>query len=489
VVGGFIAVVRYPAGSLLVSGHERLVLAMAKDFDVVVIGSGPGGYAAAIRCAQKGVSVAVVEKAEMGGTCLNRGCIPSKALLGSAHFLRLTEKAELFGVQLGPIQPDWTRIQARKETIVAGFRKGLAGLLKSNKVKTFEGKGIATAPGKVRVEAGTGDTKIDAKNLILATGSEPAGLEGIAFNGDTIINSTEALALCEIPESMAIVGGGVIGCELACVYAALGCKVTIIEALSHLLPAEEQWAGQLLARELKKQGIESLVSQKVVSVEVLADSAKVSLENAQTIKAQKVLIAVGRRPVCDAETIDALGLKMNGPTIKVNDKMQTSTPGVYAIGDVVGTTFLAHGAFAEAEVAAENALGGDKKMADYSLIPRAVYTFPEVASVGMNETQCAQAGIEIAAGRAFFRANGRSAAHNETVGEVRVIRDKATDKIMGVTIVGATATEMISTARALIGSAGEITDLVFAHPTVSEVLKEAWQDAFGLSLHLPANRG
>lgn len=458
---------------------------MSEDFDVIVIGSGPGGYAAAIRCAQKGASVALVEKAEMGGTCLNRGCIPSKALLGSAHFLRLAEKAELFGVHVESFQPNWPKIQARKETIVAGFRKGLAGLLKSNKVKTFEGKGTATAPGKVNIESGAANSEIGAESIILATGSEPAELPGIAFDGETIISSTEALGLAEVPKSMAIIGGGVIGCELACVYAALGCKVTIIEALSHLLPAEDQWAGQLLARELKKQGIESIVGQKVISVETSGGIAKVSLEDAQTIEAQKVLVAVGRRPVCDPETIDALGLKMNGPAIEVNGKMQTSTPGVYAVGDVVGTTFLAHGAFAEAEVAAANALGGNKKMGDYNLIPRAVYTFPEVASVGINETQCADAGIDTAVGRAFFRANGRSAAHNETVGEARVIRDKATDRIMGITIGGATATEMISTARALIGSTEEITDVVFAHPTVSEVLKDAWENAFGLSLHVP----
>lgn len=458
---------------------------MSDFFDVVVIGSGPGGYAAAIRCAQKGASVALVEKAEMGGTCLNRGCIPSKALLGSAHFLRLAEKAELFGVQAESFQPNWPKIQARKDAIVTGFRNGLSGLLKSNKVKTFEGKGIATAPGKVRVESPTGNIEIAAKSIILATGSEPVKIPEIAFDSETIISSTEALGFSEIPKSMAIIGGGVIGCELACVYAAVGTKVTIIEALSRLLPTEDQWVGQIMARELKKQRIEPLVSQKVTSVETSGGIAKVSLQGGQTIEAQKVLVAVGRRPVCDKQIIDALGLKLNGPAIAVNNKMETSTAGVYAIGDVVGTTFLAHGAFAEAEVAVENALGGDKKMGDYSLIPRAVYTFPEVASVGMNETQCAEAGIETDIGRAFFRANGRSAAHNETAGEVRVIREKAADRIMGITIVGATATEMISTGRALIGSTKEITDVVFAHPTVSEVLKEAWEDAFGLSLHGP----
>ena len=458
---------------------------MVENFDVVVIGSGPGGYAASIRCARKGATVALVEKAEVGGTCLNRGCIPSKTLLASAHFLRLAENARLFGVEIESVRPNWAKMQARKGAIVADFRKGLIGLLKSNKVKTFDAKGIVTAPGNIRVENGADNIEIEAKSIILATGSELARIPEVAFDGKTIISSKEALGLSEIPESMAIIGGGVIGCELACVYAAVGTKVTIIEALSQLLPNEAEWVGRIMASQLKKQGIESLVSQKVTSVDTSTGSAKVSLESGQTIEAQKVLVAVGRRPVCDEETIDTLGLKMNGPAIAVNEKMETSTAGVYAIGDVVGTTFLAHGAFAEAEVAAENALGGDEKMGDYNLIPRAVYTFPEVASVGMNEAQCAQAGIETAIGRAFFRANGRSAAHNETVGEVRVARDKATDKIMGVTMIGAAVTEMVSTARALIGSREKITNLAFPHPTVSEVLKEAWEDAFGISLHIP----
>ena len=458
---------------------------MSEDFNVIVIGSGPGGYAAAIRCVQKGASVAVVEKAEVGGTCLNRGCIPSKALLGSAHFLRLAEKAELFGVQAESFQPNWPKIQTRKDVIVASFRKGLSGLLKSNKVTIFEGKGIATAPGKVQVQGSAGNIEIAAKSIILATGSEPAQIPGVAFDGETVISSREALGLAEIPGSMAIIGGGVIGCELACVYAAMGTKVTIIEALSPLLPTEDEWVGRIIARELKKQGIESLLSQKVVSVETSGGLAKVSLEGGQTVEAEKVLVAVGRRPVCDKQIIDALGLKLNGPAIAVNNKMETSAASVYAIGDAVGTTFLAHGAFAEAEVAAENALGGDKKMGDYSLIPRAVYTFPEVASVGMNEARCAAAGIETVVGRAFFRANGRSAAHNETVGEVRIVRNKTADKIVGISIVGATATEMISTARTLLGSTEKIDDVSFAHPTVSEVLKEAAEDAFGLSLHAP----
>ncbi len=462
---------------------------MAENFDVVVIGGGPGGYAAAIRCAQKGASVALVEKAEMGGTCLNRGCIPSKALLGSAHFLTQAKHANLMGLEIGgAVTPNWAKIQARKNAIVEGFSKGVTGLVMANKIKIFQGRGIAVAANKVKVESPSGATEVQTKNIIIATGSEPVQIPVFPFDGKTIINSNEALSLPSIPNSMVIIGGGVIGCELGCVYATMGTKVTIVEALSQLLPNEDPWVGQMMAKELKKIGIDSLTSQKVVAVNVSADSAKVSLENGTILDAEKVLVAVGRRASCDKETIDALGLEMNRSVIKVNNKMQTNVPGVYAIGDVVGTTYLAHGAFSEAEVAATNATGGSEEMGDYSLVPRAVYTFPEVSSVGKSETKCEQAGIETVVGKAMFKSNGRSITHNETVGEIRVIRNKADNKIMGVTMVGATVTEMAAAARALIGSTEKITDVCFAHPTVSEVLKEAWEDAFGISLHVPPRK-
>jgi dihydrolipoamide dehydrogenase len=287
---------------------------------------------------------------------------------------------------------------------------------------------------------------------------------------------------------MVVVGGGIIGCEIACVYAAVGTKVTIVEVLERIINAEDQWVSRLLERELKKLGIDILTSQKVISVEKNADSAKVILQSGQTLNAQKVLVAVGRKPACDKQTIDNLKLQTNGPAIKVNDKMQTNVAGVYAIGDTVGTTYLAHGAFAEAEVVAENILGGDKKIGDYSLVPRAVYTFPEIASVGRNEQACAKAGIDIVVGRGFFRANGRSQAHNETTGEIRVVREKAGDKILGVIMVGARVTELIAGARLLIGSTEKFNDVSFPHPTVSEVLKEAWEDTFGMSIHKPPGR-
>jgi dihydrolipoamide dehydrogenase len=458
---------------------------MAESFDVVVIGSGPGGYAAAIRCAQRGASVAVIEKEFIGGTCLNCGCIPSKTLLASAHTLLLIKHAAMMGIDVSSATANWPKIQARKDAVVGGFRKGLTGLIKSHKVEIIPGRALVTAPNQIKIETDTAPMQIQAKKIILATGSQPIQIPAIPFDGQTVISSKEALAFQQIPKSMVIIGGGVIGCEMACVYAAVGTKVTIVEALSRLIPMEDQWVGRLIEREFKKLGIDSHTGRKVTSVDKTGTPAKVVLEDGQTIEAEKVLVSVGRRAVVDKETIDALNLQMNGPAVAVNEKLETNAPGVYAIGDVVGTTFLAHGAFAEAEVAAVNTTGGDEKIADYSLIPRAVYTFPEIASVGKTEETCKDQGLDVSVGSSFFKANGRSVAHNETVGQIRAVRDNSTNKIIGVTMVGAMVTELIGPARTLIGSTEKITEISFPHPTVSEVLKEAAEDAFGLSLHNP----
>jgi dihydrolipoamide dehydrogenase len=458
---------------------------MSEKFDVVVIGSGPGGYATAIRCAQRGASVAVVEKSFIGGTCLNCGCVPLKALLASAHVLLSIKHAALMGVDVSSATANWSKMQQRKDAIVAGFRKGLTGLIQSHKAKVMPGRAVITAAKMVQIEANDSPNQIQADKIILATGSKPIELPALPFDGRTVISSKEALALENIPKSMVIVGGGVIGCEMACVYAAVGTKVTIVEALSRLIPMEDGWVGRLIEREFKKLGIDSLINQKVTSVDTSGEPAKVALESGQIVEAEKVLVSVGRRPVVDKETVEALNLKMNNSAVSVNEKLETSVPSVYAIGDAVGTTFLAHGAFAEAEVAAVNATGGDEKIADYSLIPRAVYTFQEIASIGKTEQACKDEGLDISVGKSFFKANGRSVAHNETVGQISAVRDNSTNKIIGVTMVGSVVTEMISAARLLLGSTEKITDISFPHPTVSEVLKEAAEDAFGLSLHNP----
>jgi dihydrolipoamide dehydrogenase len=458
---------------------------MAERFDVVVIGSGPGGYSAAIGCAQRGASVAVVEKHLIGGVCLNCGCIPSKTLLASARTLLTVKNAAMMGVDVGEALPNWRRMQARKNAIVEGFRRGLTGLVQSNNIKIFQGRAIATSIGRIEVESDNGLEQIEARSIIIATGSEPIEISDIPFDGQTIISSKEVLELQQIPKSMVIVGGGAIGCEMTCLYAAMGTRVTIVEALDRLIPAEDKWVGALIEREFKKLGIGVFTNRKVTSVEKTKRLAKIALEDGRTIEAEKVLVSVGRRAVVDKETVGVLGLKMNGAAIAVNEKMETSAAGVYAVGDVVGTTYLAHGAFAEAGVAAVNATGGDERIADYSLIPRAVYTFPEVASVGKSEQTCAAEGLNVSIGKAFFKANGRSTAYDETVGQVNVIRDNATDRIVGVTMVGAQVTELIAAARLLLGSTEKITEISFSHPTASEVLKESVEDAFGVSLHNP----
>jgi dihydrolipoamide dehydrogenase len=458
---------------------------MSKKFDIAVIGSGPGGYAAAIRCAQRGASVALIEKSHIGGTCLNCGCVPSKALLASAHTLLSVRNAVTMGVDVASATANWAKMQARKDTIVTGFRKGLAGLIQSNRIEVLKGRGVVTAPNIIRVETDAAPIDIEADKIILATGSQPVQLQTLPFDGQTIISSKEALELQEMPKSMAIIGGGVIGCEFACLYAALATKVTIVEALPHLIPAEDEWVGRLIEREFKKLGIDVFTEQEVSSVKKDNGLAKVNLKDGQALDAEKVLVAVGRKPVCDKETVEVLDLKTKDSAIIVDEQMQTNVAGIYAVGDTVGTTYLAHGAFAEAAVAAANTTGGNEEIGNYSLIPRAIYTFPEIASVGKTKKNCESEGLDVSMGTASFKANSRSVAHNETIGQIRVIRSNATDRIIGVTMVGATVTELIAAARALIGSAERIAETSFPHPTASEVLKEAVEDAFGLSLHNP----
>jgi dihydrolipoamide dehydrogenase len=452
---------------------------MAERFDVVVIGAGPGGFRAARRCAQRGASVALIEKEHVGGTCLNVGCIPSKTLLASAHLLLRARHAADMGIDIPSATPNWPKIQQRREAILTGIRKGMLGTMKASKITHIEGCASVTAPGRITVQSSGQSRELDAGKLILATGSESIQLRNIPFDGQTIISSKEALSLPQIPKSMLIVGGGVIGCEMACAYAAFGTKVTIVEALDRLLPMEDSWVSRLLEREFKSQGIEAITARKVMSVDKSTSPAKVSLDNGQTIEAEKVLVAVGRRPTTDAQIVQALRLEMNGPAIKVNRKMETSVPGVYAVGDAVGTTNLAHGATAEGEIAAANAAGGNEEMLDYSLVPRVVFTFPEVASVGKSEEKCQAEGRDINIGKGFYRGNGRCLAENETCGQFHAVRDNAMNEIVGISMVGDMATEFVAFARTLLGTVEPIRQITFPHPTISETIEDAMHEALG----------
>ncbi len=452
---------------------------MGERFDIVVIGAGPGGFRAARRCAQRGASVAVIEREFVGGTCLNWGCIPSKTLLASAHLLLQARQASELGVDISSVTPNWAKIQQRRETIVALLRKGMMGSAKASKMTYIEGTALVTAPGKITVKSDGQERQIETGKLILATGSQPIEIPSIPFDGQTVISSKEALELPAIPRSMVVVGGGVIGCEMACAYAAFGTKVTIVEALERIIPMEDSWVSRLVEREFKNLGIEVMTGQKVTSVDKNAGRAKVHLASGQKLEAEKVLVSVGRRAAVAKQIVETLKLEMNGPAIKVNAKLETSVPGVYALGDAVGTTYLAHGATAEAEIAAANATGGSEEMLDYSLIPRVIFTFPEVASVGVSEEKCQAEGRDIAVGKGFYKANGRSVAHNETFGQMHAVRDKAMNEIVGISMVGAMATEFVAFARALIGTCEPLRNITFPHPTVSETVEDAVHEALG----------
>ncbi|HON92349.1 MAG: dihydrolipoyl dehydrogenase [Phycisphaerae bacterium] len=452
---------------------------MTERYDVVVIGAGPGGFRAARRCAQRGASTALVEKEFPGGTCLNWGCIPSKTLLASAHLLHRARHAGDMGIDIPSATPNWAKIQQRREAIITGTRKGMVGTLKNHGVTYIEGRAVVTAPGRVNVQSNGQNRDLEAGKIILAMGSDTIQIPTIPFDGQVVISSKEALSLAEIPQSMVIVGGGVIGCEMACAYAVFGTKITIVEALDRLLPMEDTWVSRLVEREFKGLGIEVMTARKVMGVEKSVSPAKVSLDGGQTIEAQKVLIAVGRRARVDKDVVGALGLEMNGPAIKVNKKLETSVPGVYALGDIVGTTYLAHGATAEAEIAAANATGGNEEMLDYSLVPRVVFTFPEVASVGKSEEKCQAAGMDITVGKGFYRANGRCHAENLTNGQFHAIRDNAMNEIVGISMVGDMATEFVAFARTLLGTCEPIRQITFPHPTISETMEDALHEALG----------
>jgi len=452
---------------------------MAERFDVVVIGAGPGGFRAARRCTQRGASTALIEKEFAGGTCLNWGCIPSKTLLASAHLLVRARHAGKMGIDIPSATPNWAKIQQRREAIITSTRKGMLGTLKNHGVTYIEGRGVVTAPGRISVQSNGQNRDLEAGKIILAMGSDSIQIPTIPFDGQTVISSKEALSLPEIPKSMVIVGGGVIGCEMACAYAAFGTKITIVEALDRLLPMEDTWVSRLVEREFKTLGIESMTSRKVMGVDKSVSPAKVSLDGGQTIEAEKVLVAVGRRARVDKDVVQALGLEMNGPAIKVNKKLETNVPGVYALGDIIGTTYLAHGATAEAEIAAANATGGCEEMLDYSMVPRVVFTFPEVASVGKTEEKCQAAGMDITIGKGFYRANGRCHAENNTNGQFHAVRDNAMNEIVGMSMVGDMATEFVAFARTLLGTCEPIRQITFPHPTISETIEDALHEALG----------
>ncbi|KGO83459.1 dihydrolipoamide dehydrogenase [Flavobacterium beibuense F44-8] len=454
------------------------------SFDVVVIGSGPGGYVAAIRCAQLGFNTAIIEKyPTLGGTCLNVGCIPSKALLDSSHHYHdAISHFKEHGIDIpGEIKVNFEQMIARKQGVVDQNVSGIKYLMDKNKITVFEGVGSFEDATHIKVTKNDGSEEtIEAKNTILATGSKPSSLPFIKIDKEKIITSTEALKLKEVPKHLIVIGGGVIGLELGQVYLRLGAQVSVVEYLDRIIPGMDAGLSKELTKVLKKQGMKFYTSHKVKSVERNGEGVQVQAENAKgetiTLDGDYSLVSVGRRPFTDGLNLEKAGIKVSDRgQIEVNDHLQTNVSNIYAIGDVVRGAMLAHKAEEEGVFVAET-LAGQKPHIDYNLIPGVVYTWPEVAAVGKTEEQLKEEGVKYKSGSFPFKALGRSRASMDTDGFVKILADAETDEVLGVHMIGARVADLIAeavTAMEFRASAEDISRMSHAHPTYAEAVKEA----------------
>ena len=467
---------------------------MSEIYDVVVIGSGPGGYVCAIRAAQLGLKVACVEKdATLGGTCLNVGCIPSKALLSiSEKYEQAAHHYAALGIDVGQPKINLEKMMAYKNKIVGANTQGISFLFKKNKVTHISGLGTITAPDTVEVNGKDGKQILNTKNIVIAMGSESMPLSGITVDEKQIVTSTGALSLPKIPESLVVIGGGVIGLELGTVWQRLGAKVTVIEFMDRLLPGADLEVSKEIKRLLTKQGMIFKLSTKVTGAQTKNDKVILSLEPAaggesETLEAETVLLAIGRRPYTEGIGFEKTGIKVDSQNrVEINDLFQTNVKGIYAIGDVVRGAMLAHKAEDEGVAVAE-IIAGKAGHINYDAIPGVVYTFPEVASVGKTEEELKEAGIAYKTGKFPYMANGRARAMAATDGFVKIIADAETDRVLGCHIVGAEAGTLIAElalAMELNTTAENIARTCHAHPTLSEIVKEAALAVDGRAIHM-----
>jgi len=458
--------------------------------DVVVIGGGPGGYVAAIRAAQLGKSVLVVERDALGGTCLNYGCIPSKALLSITEFYSKIKKAEKWGIFAENVSVDLPKMIQWKNEMVRGVVGGVETLFKGNRVEWIKGNGEITRPGEVVVRNGGGTQRVLTNSIIIATGSVPVQLPHIPFNHKEVIDSTDALELKEIPGTFGVIGGGYVGLEIATIFNRLGSKVTVIEILDTILPGMERELSTQALRILKNQGMEILLKARVVKgdipregkVELIVQeegvqpNAPEGSSNEKRLIFEKVLVSVGRRPLSDNMGLERFSIQMDGrKNIRVNERLETNLPGIYSIGDVSGNQQLAHKASREGAILAE-ILAGQSQVMSWRVVPFCVFIEPELAGVGMTEDEARAAGHEVKIGRFPFRASGRARSADATEGLVKVIADRETDEILGVHILGSHASEMIAEAALAMemeATAEDLASTIHVHPTFSESVMEA----------------
>ena len=455
---------------------------------IAILGGGPGGYVAAVRARQLGAEVTLVEMDRLGGVCLNRGCIPSKALLKSAEVARLSRELDQYGVEGEFRAVNWPAVMQRKARVVGQLVKGVEFLMQQHGVKLVAGRGRLAGGRTIVVDTGGREEIVQADKVVIATGSAPARLPIPGFEPPLVLTSDEVLELSSIPESMAIIGGGVIGAEFAELFSSVGCKVSIIEMLPRIVPLEDEEISAELARSFRRRRVEVFTSSRVTEVGVRDGARFVQFirdEQQQEVTSQVVVSAVGRWPNTGDIGLAEAGVEMESRRVKVNARMETSVPGVYACGDVIGGYLLAHVASAEGKVAVANAVGHLCDM-DYSAIPSGVYTHPEIGSVGLTEAQAQERGMDTKTGRFFYRACGKAIAEGEREGLVKLVVDAATHKIIGGHIIGPHATDLIHElvlAIKLGATAEQVGEMVHAHPTLSEPVMEAAEDVLGLAIH------
>lgn len=457
------------------------------SYKVIVIGGGPGGYVAAIRAAQLGARVALVEKDSVGGTCLNHGCIPTKALAAGASALRLVQRAKDFGITTGEVSLDFSRLAERKNQVVGRLVQGVEMLLKKNKVELIKGTARLSTGGRVAVEYAGGSRELHAENIILATGTGPALIKELGYDGEMVVTSDEALKLGEVPKRLVIIGGGVIGCEFACIFSALGSKVSVVEIMPSILSHIDKEVSRQMQGLMKRQGINIKTKTKIQEIRKQQGFVTAVLEGGEEIEADKVLVSIGR-----VMSLKGLGLEEVGVAlgrrgeVLVDEFMRTSVPGIYAVGDITGRTQLAHVASAQGQAAAENIMG-HRRAIDYRVVPSCIFTHPEVSSVGLTSQDADNAGIKAKTGKFFFLGSGKAQAMGETEGFVKVLADPDTDRILGVHIVGPHATDLIAEAVLAIrmeATVKQLVETIHAHPTLAESLVEAAEAVHGMSIHM-----
>lgn len=454
---------------------------------VAVIGGGPGGYVAAIKAAMLGAEVTVIEKRKVGGTCLNVGCIPTKALLASSSLISSIKEAKDFGIHInGEVESNFDDIMNRKNKVVSQLISGIEFLFEKRGIKLVNGFGKLVDTNKIEVNKEDGSKElVEADKIILANGSQPVILPMFPYDGDKIITSDEALNLKDVPKSLLIVGGGVIGCEFGQFFRALGTEVTIVEMFDQLLPLEDKDVAKQLQRQFKKDKIKVMTGVKIEKCEIVDNEVVATLSNGKEVKAEKALLSIGRKPYLDNSGIEDIGIELERGKVIVNENLETNVKGIYAIGDIINTPFLAHVASKEGLVAAQNAVCGNSKTVNYAAVPRCVYTEPEVAGVGKTEKELQENGIEYNTGQFDFRALGKAQAIGHFQGFIKILADK-NDKIIGASIVGPHATDLLtelSLAVHLGLKVEEVGDVIHAHPTLSEGIMEALHDVHGECVH------